>query len=692
MALTQDQLNAYFADPDADQYQQGIPGRQFEQQLLTTGATRTPTSTDAPVFVGTMEINPNSPYYDYFANYAQQNPNNVHYGEVTNQSIFGDNSSHGEQLIDPNSVDANILNAYQGWSNANVSAPSYNTQQYSPGVFSGNPTNDAALSNQIDSTEVTQTPQQFQQNQVNGLQGQIQQLQTMSTSGSGKSGIMSVLGPVLALAAAPFTGGASAYLGLTGLIGETAGAALIGAGLGSGISALSGGNPLYGALGGGVGAGLGANLGDISSAIGQQLGTGVTSTTNALAAVLQGGSVGLAGSGGDLSSAGIGALSAGLTSEAKSQLGGLWDSLTGTTPAPSSTTTGSPLAAGSTTNYNNFLGNSGTGASSMGDYFTSSTVPTDTDGSIPDYSGGGANTGSILSTSNTPNYSSFLGNSGSTDYGLNSYSGDSNSSTGNSGINTGDSTSGGGSLLSSLGSVIGKGATSFLSPQTLGLGANALTNYLASQNQSNAANNASNTQLQMFQQTQQNLSPFIQAGQGANAALAAGTGLNTANPLSSPLLQAPTANLSEAALEQTPGYQFNLYQGLKGLQNSYAAQGLGSSGAAVKGAEQYATGLADSTYQNQYNNAVTNQTNQFNRLLSLSELGQSSAAGLGNTGQQTASNIGNNTIQAANAGSAALTGTGNALSNYGLSSPYYQAATNAQNAQSNYYNSLTSQV
>lgn len=73
-----------------------------------------------------------------------------------------------------------------------------------------------------------------------------------------------------------------------------------------------------------------------------------------------------------------------------------------------------------------------------------------------------------------------------------------------------------------------------------------------------------------------------------------------------------------AELNNLPGYQFTRDQGLKSVQNSAAARGLGISGAAFKGASGYATGLADSTYGN-----------QFNRLLELTKIGQNSAAGTG---------------------------------------------------------------
>ena len=63
--------------------------------------------------------------------------------------------------------------------------------------------------------------------------------------------------------------------------------------------------------------------------------------------------------------------------------------------------------------------------------------------------------------------------------------------------------------------------------------------------------------------------------------------------------------ISQQTLENTPGYQFTLNQGLESTQNSAAARGLANSGAALKGAATYATGLANDTYQNQYNDLLS---------------------------------------------------------------------------------------
>jgi hypothetical protein len=145
--------------------------------------------------------------------------------------------------------------------------------------------------------------------------------------------------------------------------------------------------------------------------------------------------------------------------------------------------------------------------------------------------------------------------------------------------------------------------------------------------------------------------------------------------------------MDQAALEQTPGYQFNLSQGLKAVQNGAAARGLGSSGAAMMGAANYATGLADATYQNQFANANTNLQNEMaqrnntvnyltgtagigaNAAAHSGQFGTQAAGNVGQIGTQTAAGIAQNTTNAGTAISAGLNGGANALmggaNNYG---------------------------
>lgn len=88
----------------------------------------------------------------------------------------------------------------------------------------------------------------------------------------------------------------------------------------------------------------------------------------------------------------------------------------------------------------------------------------------------------------------------------------------------------------------------------------------------------------------------------------------------SALLGGPGADPAQiqATLESMPGYQFALTQGLRSTQNSFAAKGLGSSGAAMRGAADYSQGLASTTYNMLFANAMA-----------ASQLGETAAEGLG---------------------------------------------------------------
>lgn len=193
-------------------------------------------------------------------------------------------------------------------------------------------------------------------------------------------------------------------------------------------------------------------------------------------------------------------------------------------------------------------------------------------------------------------------------------------------------------------------ATAIVGAGVLGAGATAFGASKAADAQTNAANTAANTQLSMYGTTRGDLAPFRQIGSTA------------ADQLTSKLsdLTAPIT-MDESTLQKTPGYQFNLTQGLKAAQNSAAARGLGTSGAALKGATTFATGLADSTYQNQFNNAVTNQTNAFNRLKSLVDTGENAAAQTGVAGASAASGAASAQIGAGNAQAAASNAIGGGI-------------------------------
>ena len=188
--------------------------------------------------------------------------------------------------------------------------------------------------------------------------------------------------------------------------------------------------------------------------------------------------------------------------------------------------------------------------------------------------------------------------------------------------------------------IIGAGA--------IGAGATAISSSNAAHAQTTAANNAITAQQGFYNQDQTQLQPFITGGQGAYSTLnnllgIGGNGISSSGGTSADI---------QNTLNNLPGYQFTLNQGLKATQGGYAAQGLADSGAALKGAATYATGLA----QSNYNNYLTGLQNS-------ATTGENAANALAGYGTQTGAQIGSNIIGAGNAQAAASTATGNALTN-----------------------------
>ena len=251
-----------------------------------------------------------------------------------------------------------------------------------------------------------------------------------------------------------------------------------------------------------------------------------------------------------------------------------------------------------------------------------------------------------------------------------------------------------------------------------------------------AADRAAEMQKAQFDQTQSNLAPYRDMGQTALPLLSPGQYSNPSQatagsqyggnvlqqaygevpyfqdpnggrvPDSTGYANAAPGSMGQQELEETPGYQFTRDQGLQSVQNSAAARGLGVSGAALKGAATFATGLADKTYQDQFaikqqqfanqgslfgaqqqqfsdnlnlnQNAFsqaqqrqqdflnintanqTNAQNSFNRLTGIASIGQNAATGVGILGATSAGAQGNYLTSGANAAGAGAIAQGNA--------------------------------
>lgn len=196
---------------------------------------------------------------------------------------------------------------------------------------------------------------------------------------------------------------------------------------------------------------------------------------------------------------------------------------------------------------------------------------------------------------------------------------------------------------------------------------------------SGAAKDAANLQKMQYLMTRQDLSPFTAAGAAVTPnllSLATGSPTGGGPDFVDLAYQNLPLKMTQAELEQTPGYQFTRDQGLKSVQSSAAARGLGISGAALKGAAEYTTGLANKTYQDQFNlqqkrfadllELNTGQqnvlTNQYNRVADVAKIGANAAAGLGQQGVTAAQNAGNSLRAAGTAEGTGLINAGNAVS------------------------------
>jgi len=211
------------------------------------------------------------------------------------------------------------------------------------------------------------------------------------------------------------------------------------------------------------------------------------------------------------------------------------------------------------------------------------------------------------------------------------------------------------------------------------------TSAASSSAQSSANKKAQQIQQQQFAETkaalekgnkeaQGYIKPYADVGGSALNELAYGMGLTTpaAGYTSANTQQGGLANYgmdqyqqdvgytpmvnSLEELQATPGYQFQLQQGLQGVNNSAAARGGLLSGANMKAINDYAQGQASTGYasaweraQNAYTNAFGRNQQKFTNLQSMANNGQNAAQNQGNWAMQTgtalagaSTNFGNN--------------------------------------------------
>lgn len=199
---------------------------------------------------------------------------------------------------------------------------------------------------------------------------------------------------------------------------------------------------------------------------------------------------------------------------------------------------------------------------------------------------------------------------------------------------------------------------------------------LGSESSNNAANaqvqagqESNATQLAMYNQNRADMEPWRRTGENALSKLELGLGLADSKYAGDGSYGALTRPFSMNDFKADPGYGFRLSEGMKAIERSAAARGNLLSGSALKGISRYGQDSASQEFGNAYNRFNQDQANKFNRLASISGIGQTTAQQVANQGASVANSIGQTQQGIGNARASGYIGGANALAG-GLGSAY----------------------
>ena len=193
----------------------------------------------------------------------------------------------------------------------------------------------------------------------------------------------------------------------------------------------------------------------------------------------------------------------------------------------------------------------------------------------------------------------------------------------------------------------------------IGAGVSATAGLVGSAMQSkavgDASSNAINAQQQGLEVARSDLAPWRDAGDTAIPAVQDAAGLNGQEGY----------DRAVAGFHTSPGYQFALDQGLRAIDHGAAAKGILNSGETLKAEQKYGTGLADQDFDTYYN-----------RLMDLSKLGETAAAGSASATADASKGEAQTDLSQGSALSSidgnTATGIGTAANNYASQSLYAQ--------------------
>ena len=170
----------------------------------------------------------------------------------------------------------------------------------------------------------------------------------------------------------------------------------------------------------------------------------------------------------------------------------------------------------------------------------------------------------------------------------------------------------------------------------------------SAEGQENAANTASNTELEMYYQGREDTAPWRDLGN------------EMIEPYKNAVLEGP------GEFEESPGYQFVKSEGQNAITNSLSARGKVDSGQAAKEAGRFATGLASQEYGNFWNRYKDKVNMLAGGVQGGQQVASQNAANAMATGANVAGYQAAGISGAANANAAGIMGAGNAF-NQGIS-------------------------
>lgn len=162
-----------------------------------------------------------------------------------------------------------------------------------------------------------------------------------------------------------------------------------------------------------------------------------------------------------------------------------------------------------------------------------------------------------------------------------------------------------------------------------------------------ASKEATQLQKDMYDETVARNKPFVEGGRAGFDQLLMQLGL--AGDKNDPNFGMLSRQVTADEVMNSPGYQFGLDQGQNALARQLNARGLNASGAALKAATRYGNDYATTKFGENFSRVNSQRQDIYNRLMGVTDVGQSAANNTSASGNIFASQAGQNMIGAGNA-------------------------------------------